>query len=48
MKNVFPLVAKIFEDDLDKIMDPKKIMKVLPKLLDMLPQKKKRRGSQEK
>jgi len=48
MKNVFPLVAKVFEDDLDKIMDPKKIMKVLPKLLDMLPQKKKRRGGQEK
>ena len=48
MKNVFPLVAKIFEDDLDRIMDPKKIMKVLPKLLDMLPQKKKRRGGQEK
>ena len=44
MKNVFPLVAKVFEDDLDKIMDPKKIMKVLPKLLDMLPQKKRRRG----
>jgi flavin-dependent dehydrogenase len=44
MKNVIPLVAKIFEDDLDKIMDPKKIMKILPKLLDMLPQKKKRRG----
>jgi flavin-dependent dehydrogenase len=44
MKNVFPLVAKIFEDDLDKLMDPNKIMKVLPKLLDMLPQKKKKRG----
>ena len=48
MKNVFPLVAKVFEDDLDKIMDPKKIMKVLPKLLDMLPQKKRRRGGLEK
>ena len=48
MKNVLPLVAKVFEDDLDKIMDPKKIMKVLPKLLDMLPQKKRRRGGLEK
>ena len=48
MKNVFPLVAKIFEDDLDKMIDPRKIMSILPKLLDMLPQKKKRRGAQEK
>ena len=48
MKYVFPLVAKIYEDDLDKIMDPKKIMKILPKLLDMLPQKKKRRGGPRK
>ena len=48
MKYVFPLVAKIFEDDLDKLMDPKKIMKVLPKILNMLPQKKKKRGGQEK
>ncbi|MFX0029538.1 MAG: NAD(P)/FAD-dependent oxidoreductase [Candidatus Hermodarchaeota archaeon] len=48
MKSVVPLVAKIFEDDLDKIMDPKKIMRILPKLLDMLPQKKKRRGGHEK
>ncbi|MFW9939563.1 MAG: NAD(P)/FAD-dependent oxidoreductase [Candidatus Thorarchaeota archaeon] len=48
MKYVFPLVAKIFEDDLDKLMDPKKIMKVLPKILDMLPQKKKKKGGQEK
>jgi len=44
MMYLFPLLAKIFEDDLDKIMDPKNIMKVLPKLLDMLPQKKKKRG----
>jgi len=44
MAYVFPLLTKIFEDDLDKLMDPKKIMKVLPKLLDMLPQKKKKRG----
>lgn len=44
MAYVFPLIAKIFEDDLDKLMDPKKIMKILPKLLDMLPQKKKKRG----
>ncbi|MFX0080633.1 MAG: NAD(P)/FAD-dependent oxidoreductase [Candidatus Hodarchaeota archaeon] len=48
MKYVFPLVAKIFEEDLDKLMDPKKIMKVLPKVLDMLPQKNKRRGGQAK
>ena len=45
MKSVVPLVAKIFEDDLDKMMDPQKIMKVLPKLLEMLPQKKKKRGA---
>ncbi|MFX1571749.1 MAG: NAD(P)/FAD-dependent oxidoreductase [Promethearchaeota archaeon] len=44
MTYVLPLVAKIFEDDLDKILDPKKIMRVLPKLIDMLPQKKKKRG----
>ena len=42
MAYVFPLLTKVFEDDLDKLMDPKKIMKVLPKLLDLLPQKKKR------
>jgi len=45
MAYVFPLVAKIFEEDLDKILDPKKIMKILPKLLDMLPEKKKKRGN---
>ncbi len=45
MAYVLPLLSKVFEDDLDKLMDPKKIMKVLPKLLDMLPQKKKKRGS---
>ncbi|MFX1445648.1 MAG: NAD(P)/FAD-dependent oxidoreductase, partial [Promethearchaeota archaeon] len=43
MKYVFPLVAKIFEDDLDDMMDPQKLMKVLPKVMDMLPKKKKRR-----
>ena len=47
MKYVFPLLSKTFEDDLDKIMDPTKIMKVLPKLLDMLPKKKKRRGGKK-
>ncbi|MFX1418455.1 MAG: NAD(P)/FAD-dependent oxidoreductase [Promethearchaeota archaeon] len=45
MAYVFPLLTKVFEDDLDKLMDPKKIMKILPKLLDMLPQKKKKRGA---
>ena len=44
MKYVFPLVAKIFEDDLDKMMDPNKLMKIIPKLIQMLPQKKKKRG----
>ncbi len=44
MKYVFPLVAKIFENELDKMMDPKQLMAVLPKLLQMLPQKKKKRG----
>jgi hypothetical protein len=44
MKYVFPLVAKIFEDDLDKMMDPRKIMKILPRLLELIPQKKKKRG----
>jgi len=44
MAYVIPLLSKVFEDDLDKLMDPKKILKVLPKLLDMLPQKKKKRG----
>ena len=43
MKNVFPLVAKIFEDDLDKMMDPQKLMTALPKVMEMLPKKKKRR-----
>jgi len=43
MKYVFPLVSKIFEDDLDKLMDPQKLMAVIPKILDMLPQKKKKR-----
>jgi len=47
MSYVFPLVAKIFEDDLDKLMDPKKIIAVLPKILDMLKKKKKKRGSKE-
>ena len=43
MKYVFPLVAKIFEDDLDKLMDPSKLMTVLPKVLDMIPKKKQQR-----
>ncbi len=48
MKYVFPLVAKIFEDDLDKMMDPQKLMSVLPKILDMLPKKKGKRGGKLK
>ncbi|MFX1498148.1 MAG: NAD(P)/FAD-dependent oxidoreductase [Promethearchaeota archaeon] len=43
MKYVFPLVAKIFEDDLDKIMDPQKLMTAIPKIMDLLPKKKKLR-----
>ena len=30
MKYVFPLVAKIFEDDLDKMIDPQKLMTTIP------------------
>ena len=37
-----------YEDDLDKMMDPKKVMTFLPKLLDMLPQKKKKRGDRNR
>jgi len=44
MKYVFPLVAKIFEDDLDKLMDPQKLISVLPKVMDLLPKKKKQRS----
>ncbi len=44
MKYVFPLIAKIFENDLDKLMDPSKLMTVLPKVLDMIPKKKQRGG----
>jgi electron transfer flavoprotein-quinone oxidoreductase len=43
MKYVFPLVAKIFEDDLDDMMNPQKLMTALPKIMEMLPKKKKRR-----
>ncbi|MFX1299076.1 MAG: hypothetical protein ACFFD2_29980, partial [Promethearchaeota archaeon] len=43
MKYVFPLVAKIFENDLDRIMDPQKLMSVIPKIIDLLPKKKKQR-----
>ncbi|MFX1449016.1 MAG: NAD(P)/FAD-dependent oxidoreductase [Promethearchaeota archaeon] len=43
MKYVFPLVAKVFEDDLDKLMDPSKLMAVLPKVLDLIPKKNERR-----
>jgi hypothetical protein len=43
MKYVFPLVAKIFEEDLDKMMDPQKLMSVIPKVLDLIPKKKKPR-----
>lgn len=41
MKYVFPLLAKVFEDDLDKLMEPSKIISALPKILDMIPKKKK-------
>lgn len=44
MQYVFPLVARIFENELDSIMDPKKLMAVLPKILAMLPEKKKKKG----
>jgi len=43
MKYVFPLVAKIFEEDLDKMMDPQKLMTVIPKVMDLIPKKKKPR-----
>ena len=43
MKYVFPLVAKIFENDLDDLMDPQKLITILPKLLELLPKKKKPR-----
>ena len=41
IKYVFPLFSKIFEDDLDKLMDPQKLMATLPKLMQLFPQKKK-------
>ncbi|MHA1147456.1 MAG: NAD(P)/FAD-dependent oxidoreductase [Promethearchaeota archaeon] len=40
---VIPLLSKVFEDDLDKLMDPQQIVAALPKLMQMLPEKKKRR-----
>ena len=43
MKYIFPLIAKIFENDLDDLMDPQKLMTILPKILDLLPKKKKPR-----
>lgn len=46
MKYVFPLIAKIFENDLDKMMDPQKLMTILPKIMDLLPKKKKQRRDQ--
>ncbi|GAH06356.1 unnamed protein product, partial [marine sediment metagenome] len=45
MKYVLPLVANIFEEDLDKMMDPQKLMSVIPKVLDLIPKKKKLRRS---
>jgi electron transfer flavoprotein-quinone oxidoreductase len=44
MQYVFPLVAKIFENELDSMMDPKKLMALIPKILNMLPEKKKKKG----
>ncbi len=43
MKYVFPLVAKIFENDLDKMMDGAKLAPMLPRLIEMIPKKRKRR-----
>ena len=43
LEEVIPLLSKILEDDLDKIMDPQQIVAALPKLMQMLPQKKKKR-----
>ena len=43
MKYVIPLLSKIFEDDIEKMINPQKIMQNLPKLMDMIPQKKKKR-----
>jgi hypothetical protein len=40
MTFVFPLIAKIFEYDIDKIMDPQKLMSAIPKIIDLLPKKK--------
>jgi electron transfer flavoprotein-quinone oxidoreductase len=47
MKYVFPLIAKIFEDDLDKMMDPSKLMVALPKVIGMIPKKKKKGGGKK-
>ena len=45
MKYVIPLVANIFEEDLDKMMDPQKLMSALPKVLNLIPKKIKTRRS---
>ena len=42
LKYLFPLVSKIFEDDLDKMMDPQKMIAAIPKLMQMLPNPKKK------
>jgi flavin-dependent dehydrogenase len=44
MKYVFPLVARIFENDLDDLMDPQKLIKILPNIMNLLPKKKKHRS----
>jgi flavin-dependent dehydrogenase len=43
MKYVFPLLAKVFENDLDDLMEPQKLIAILPKIMDLLPKKKKSR-----
>lgn len=47
MKYVFPLVAKIFENDLDRIMDPQKLMSAIPKIMDLIPKKIKQRSEKK-
>ncbi len=47
MKYVFPLISKVFEDDLDKIMDPQKLVTAIPKIIELLPKKNKKRRSKQ-
>ncbi|MGQ4875932.1 MAG: NAD(P)/FAD-dependent oxidoreductase [Promethearchaeia archaeon] len=46
MQNVIPLLTKVLEDDMDKIMDPsilQELMKALPQLLQLMPKPKKKK-----